>query len=430
MKELKIRDILSLILSLSFCSSCSTSYKNKAAAKLEDCKNATCEVEQYENLLQKLGTVESELQNGNSFKALNELERIKPQAYYHGRFKSLYKIAQETCFKSTNEMSTQGNSCSIVRERVQFIKTISPDKLAFVYQAVSNCNIDVSSNTSLFNFDLKGESIELSKEEFSNSNLYETAMKLKESYDSNPWEKLLLIDLKILASYQFLLGKPSLSKEMPHNKVRLLVPVEIEQLGSKTSYCPQYKSALHDKTFSKKINCFDYPEWSDHLAGVWRDSTGPHKWTDGTYLTEIYVTNETSKFITELPFTKGFRKLLSLDIKYASGKTKEEILKVDYPGDKIPHNLMARLAYTQMLSSKVGSPDNAGTILKAESPSGIVLTLYQSGVWGYELKIDVPTEMTKDIDSVALRIPIQSIRDSFYETSAKEISMRETSYGE
>jgi hypothetical protein len=158
MKELKIRDILSLFLMGGLLPACSTSQRSQTA-QLDSCKDATCEVEQYENLLKSLGTIESELQNGNSFKALNELERIKPKAYYHGRFKSLYKIAQETCLKSTNEMSIQNNSCSIVRERVQFIKTISPDRIEQVSQAIANCNIDISNNMSRFDFVLNGEDI-------------------------------------------------------------------------------------------------------------------------------------------------------------------------------------------------------------------------------------------------------------------------------
>lgn len=413
MKTNLLNNLLINISLLIILSSCSTSPDDKRNSS-SVCQGAGCEVEQYEKILKEFGTIETELQNGNSFKALNELERIKPKAYYHGRFKSLYRLAQDICIKSTNEMSKLKNSCSTVRDRVYFIKTVSPDKLENVSQAIASCNIDISFNTSQFNLSKKEEKIELTQDEFSASNLYEEAMQIRQRYNSNPWEKLLLIDLEILASYHFSIGKAGLSKEMPNNKIRIIAPISIKQSGSKTSYCSQYRKSLHEKTFSQKLSCFDYPEISDHLSGIWRDSTGPHKWTGDTYLTEIGVSEEVKRQLSDLPITKKYEKLLVLEIKYASGLLQKEELTVEYPGDQIPKNLLARLAYTQKLSSKIGSTDNAPIILKAASQDGVVLLFYQSGSFGYEIKIDIPNEKTKDLQSLSLKIPIQSIRDDFH----------------
>ena len=307
------------------------------------CKDDECEVEKYEILLEIIGIAESDLKDGNSFKALKDLGEIKEQAYYHGRFKSLYQLAQESCFKSTNELSDKENSCSLVRERVSFIKAISPDKLSKVFTAISNCGIDISKNALNFDLEKVNKNIELSDEEIKTSNVYEAALRIQQQYNLNPWEELLLVDLRTLSSYELTLGKPALQKETPVGFVRFKVPLDVNN-DKKTSYCSQYKDVIHDEDLSGSIPCYDYPDLSDQMSDIF--STGsakPQRWTEGSFLTTLKVSNASRQYVRDLPFTKNYRNGLALDIRYGSGRTVTAVPTLSYPGELI-HSLVGRLA--------------------------------------------------------------------------------------
>lgn len=375
------------------------------------CNSSECEVTRYETILSVLSKAENELQNGNSFNALNKLEVIKEHAYYHGKFKSLYKISTDTCIRSTNLLSTVKQMCSTVRERVRLLKVLSPERINEVSQAVKNCSIDLSSNVASFDLSKLDKKIELSIAETKGLNLYDTIQDLKAKYNNDPWEKLLFIDLKILSGYQFKFEKPKLTKEMPlKNSARFIIPVSIKFAGEKDSYCSQYKAVLHDESFSRKRNCFDYPNASDFIT-----RNPPVLWTNETYLTEIQVTNVTDSSLREIPFTKDYANPLTLGITYGAKQALWEDLHVEYPGDYIPRNLLARMAYTQSFENKVKKPYAPEIIINAQSRAhGIALSLRHSRYFGFEVVLDVPVDLIKDMEEFSLRIPVKSIHDHYH----------------
>lgn len=374
------------------------------------CSSEECEVEKYEAVLSVLGKAENDLSNGNSFKALRNLEIIREHASYHGKFKSIYKVAAETCIASTNKLASREGLCSLVRERIRFIKNVAPEKLLSLDVAIRKCNVDIGSNSETFKFE-DASQIELSRSEATEMNLHDTIQGIRKKYNSYQWEKLLLIDLKILAGYRFKLGKPELQKEMPRpESVRFIIPISISFNGDKDSYCSQYKAILHDNSFSTKRNCFDYPNASDFVT-----RSPPVRWTNNTYITEIQVTNAVNRSLKEIPLTKGYQKTLSLEIAYNSKQALLQDLDVELPGDFIPQNFLARMAYTQSLENKFKKTYAPEIILNAHSRAqGISLSLRHSRYFGFEIILDVPIELTRDFLGFGLKVPVKSIHDHYH----------------
>lgn len=421
----------SLTLVLTFVMSCSTTHKKVESIfdSIKNCKSSQCEIEKYELLLKTIGMAESDLKDGNSFKALRELEEIKEQAYYHGRFKSLYYLAQESCFISTNELSKKENSCSLVRERVSFIKTVSPDKLNKVSIAISNCRIDISKNAKRFNIEKVSKDLDLTDQEIKDGNVYEKAVKIQQQFNSNPWEELLLIDLKTLSNFKLNLRRPVIQKETPVGFVRFKVPLEIKSEG-KISYCSQYKAVIHDEDLLGTINCFDYADFSDQISGIFsRGSARPHQWTEGSYLTTMKISNASRQYVRELPFIKNYKNGLALDIQYGSGKTTTVWPELSYPGELI-HNLMGRLAYMVKGGNLV--PE---VYIEGKSSTGIRFKIVKrepsiTDFWGgYDMDIILPLEMARDLQSFKLSVPVQKILEYFHEIAVKEELLSGGVYG-
>lgn len=422
-----------LIILLSSCSSINKHSEN-AVTNIDSCSGNECEVERYEILLKAIGVAESDLKEGNSFKALRDLEAVREQAYYHGRFKSLYQLAQESCFKSTNDLSGEENSCSLVRERVNFIKAVSPDKLNNLSVAISNCSIDISKNSQ--NFELKNVSkhIELTNDEIKASNVYETALKIQQKYNSNPWEELLIVDLKTLSNYELILGKPAIQKETPSGFVRFKVPLIVKVRG-KTSYCSQYKEVIHDEDLSDSISCYDYPDFSDQMAGIFSlSSAKPQKWTEGSHLTPIKVSSASKQYVRELPFIKNYRNGLQLDIYYGSGKVLTVLPLLSYPGELI-HNLMGRLAWIANGGESV-RPHTPEIYIEGHASSGVYFKIIKrkqslTDFWGgYDMDIIIPIELARDLESLKLSIPVQKIWDQYHDLATREEPISGGVYGE
>ena len=431
-KEIYFFRILLIVL-FSSCSSINKHSKN-SVANIDSCRGSECEVERYEALLKTIGLAESDLKEGNSFKALKDLETIKEQAYYHGRFKSLYQLAQVSCFNSTNGLSEAKNSCSLVRERVHFIKAVSPDKLNNLSAAISNCSIDISRNAQSFDLKNVSKHIELTYDEVKASNVYETALKIQQRYNSNPWEELLIVDLKTLSNYELILGKPAIQKETPSGFVRFKVPLTVKARG-KTSYCSQYKEVIHDEDLSDSISCYDYPDFSDRMTGIFSlSSAKPQQWTEGSHLTPLKVSSASKQYVRELPFIKNYRNGLQLDIHYGSGRVLTVLPSLSYPGELIS-NLMGRLAWIANGGESV-RPHIPEIYIEGHASSGIRFKIIKrkqslTGFWGgYDMDIIIPIELARDLELIKLRIPIQRIWERYHELATREEPISGGVYGE
>ncbi len=421
---------------IALCLSCArfNMQKEKDVRVSRLCDANECEVERYENLLSVIGVAESDLKAGNSFKALRDLEAVKEQAYYHGRFKSLYQLAQDSCFITTNKLSEEKNSCSLVRERINFIRAVSPDKLNNLSVAISNCGVDISRNA--HNFDIKSASkkIELTDDEIKASNVYETALKIQQKYNSNPWEELLTVDLKTISSYELTLGKPVIQKETPLGFVRFKVPLSVKDKGS-TSYCSQYKEILHDEDLSGTLPCYEYLGLSDHISGIF--STGsakPQQWTEGSYLTTLKVSSVSKQYIKDLPFTKNYKNGLAIEIRYGSGKVTVLNPTLSYPGELL-HSLLGRLSRM----SKGGEPVRPHVpeiYIAGKTSTGVQFkivkrqTTLKDFLGGYDMDIIIPLEMSKDLESISLHIPIKKIWDFYHDLSQTREPISGAIYGE
>lgn len=416
--------------------SCSTTKMNHGnnAASSKSCKSSDCEIQKYEQILKVIGIAETDLKDGNSFKALRNLESIKDQAYYHGRFKSLYQLAMESCLKSTNELSEKKNSCSLVRERVSFIKTVSPDKLSNISTAISNCSVDISKNAQNFSVERLGKGIELTDEEIKASNVYEEAVKIQQRYNSNPWEELLLVDLKMLSRYEIALGKPVIQKETQIGSIRFKIPLHVKTTGN-LAYCSQYKELIHDEDLSGSINCYDYQGLSDQMTNVFNfESTKPQRWTEGSFITTLRISNASKQYIRELPFTKNYKKGLLFNIHYGSGKVIPISPTLSFPGELI-HNLMGRLAWMARGGDSI-RPHVPEIYIAGNTPSGVNFKIIKrnssvTDFWGgYELDIILPIDMAKDLESIKISVPVQNMWEFYHNLAAKEEPISGAVYGE
>lgn len=394
------------------------------ARKCAQERSAECEVINHEELLTALGRAESQLSGGNSFQALRELESLRQRAYYHGKFRSLYALALNTSIQSTNKLSAIPNACTLVRERVAFLRMISSDRMEDFREAISRCGIDISKR---IDAPLSARPIDLTQKEAADSNVYEEALKIQQKFNTNPWEDLLLMDLKYLSQFKLVLGKPVLYKDTPTGFIRFKVPLQIKHEG-KHGYCSQYKSQLHDEELGRSLPCYDYVGAWENVTEFWR--SGRQQWTENSYVMKINVSEASRAFIHDIPFIKNFKNVLNLDIQYGSGEIVTERLSVSYPGELV-HNLMGRLAYMD-LGGRPLRPHVQEVYIAATSREGTRIQIVKASSWksSYTMDITLPLERARDLESLRLYVPVQQILTYFHELSRREIPVSGKMYGE